>query len=157
MKGETMSEIERLVEELRQAFAGPAWHGPAVREVLADVNPERAASRPLANAHSIWEIALHIATWEDVVRRRLAGEVIDDLPDEQDWPAVRDASADAWQHTLQLLERTNLALRNAMARLETAELTGTVPGKSYSVYVMLQGVIQHDVYHAGQIALLKKA
>lgn len=152
-----MSEVQRIVEELRQAFEGPAWHGPAVRTLLADISAERAAARPLANAHSIWEIALHIAAWEDVVRRRLAGEVIGDLPDDQDWPAVRNTSPAAWQQTLRHLEQTNRALREAIAKFDDAHLADRVAGKDHSVYVMLHGVIQHDLYHAGQIALLWKA
>ncbi|HXH11589.1 MAG TPA: DinB family protein [Alphaproteobacteria bacterium] len=152
-----MSEVQRIAEELRQAFEGPAWHGPAVRTLLADVSAERAAARPLANAHSIWEIALHIAAWEDVVRRRLAGEVIVDVPDDQDWPPVRVTTAEAWQRTLHHLEQTNRALREAIAKFDDARLADRVPGKGHSVYVMLHGLIQHDLYHAGQIALLRKA
>jgi uncharacterized damage-inducible protein DinB len=152
-----MSEVQRIVEELRQAFEGPAWHGPAVRALLAEVSAEKAAARPLAHAHSIWEIVLHIATWEDVVRRRLAGEVIGDLPDDQDWPPVGDTNAEAWQRTLQHLEHTNRTLREAVAKLDDIRLAEDVPGKNHSVYVMLHGIIQHDLYHAGQIALLRRA
>ena len=152
-----MSEVQRIVEELRQAFEGPAWHGPAVCTLLADISAERAAARPLANAHSIWEIVLHIAAWEDVVRRRLAGEVIVDVADDQDWPPVRDPDAEAWQQTLRHLEQTNRALREAIAKFDDAHLADRVAGKDQSVYVMLHGVIQHDLYHAGQIALLRKA
>lgn len=152
-----MSEVQRIVEELRQAFEGPAWHGPAVCTVLADISAERAAARPLANAHSIWEIVLHIAAWEDVVRRRLAGEVIVDVADDQDWPPVRDPDAEAWQQTLRHLEQTNRALREAIAKFDDAHLADRVAGKDHSVYIMLHGVIQHDLYHAGQIALLRKA
>jgi uncharacterized damage-inducible protein DinB len=152
-----MGEVQRIVEELRQAFEGPAWHGPAVRALLADVSAEEAAARPLPKAHSIWEIALHIAAWEDVVRRRLAGELIVDVPDDQDWPPVRDTNAEAWQQTLRRLEQTNRALRQAIARLDDGRLATAVPGKGHSVYVMLHGLIQHDLYHAGQIALLRNA
>ncbi len=152
-----MSEAQRIAEELRQAFEGPAWHGPAVRALLADVSAEKAAARPLANTHSIWEIALHIAAWEDVVRRRLAGEVIVDVADDQDWPPVRDPDAEAWQRTQRHLEQTNRALREAIAKFDDARLVDRVPGKDHSVYVMLHGLIHHDLYHAGQIALLRKA
>lgn len=152
-----MSEVQRIVEELRQAFEGPAWHGPAVRALLADVSAEKATAKPLASSHSIWEIALHIATWEDIVRRRLAGEVIVEVPDDQDWPSVRHPNAEAWQQTLRHLEQTNRALREAIAELDDARLEDPVPGKNHSVYVMLHGIIQHDLYHAGQIALLRKA
>jgi uncharacterized damage-inducible protein DinB len=152
-----MSEIQRINEQLRQAFEGNAWHGPAVRELLADVTAARAMARPLPSAHSIWEIVLHMATWEGVVRRRLQGETIADLPPQQDWPAIQDTSEAAWRKTVQDLEQAHHALREEIARVDEEGLAETVPGKEHSVYTMLHGIIQHDVYHAGQVALLKKA
>jgi len=152
-----MSEMQRINEQLQRAFEGHAWHGPAVREVVADVTASGAAARPLPQAHSIWEIVLHIGVWENVVRRRLQGEVIDDLPPEEDWPAVRNASEDAWRVTVQDLEQGHRALREAIMQQDEARLEEMVSGKGYSVYTMLHGIIQHDLYHAGQIAVLKKA
>jgi uncharacterized damage-inducible protein DinB len=152
-----MSEMQRIEEQLQRAFEGQAWHGPAVRELLADVSAANAAMKPLSSAHSIWEIALHIATWEGVVRRRLQGQVISDLPPEQDWPAIQDTSEAAWRKTIQDLEHANHALREAITQVDDSRLAEKVPGKDHSVYTMLQGIIQHDLYHAGQIALLKKA
>jgi uncharacterized damage-inducible protein DinB len=152
-----MSEIQRIEDQLRRAFEGHAWHGPAVRELLADVTAAKAAARPLSDAHSIWEIVLHIATWEEVVRRRLQGEAIADLPPAQDWPSVRDISEAAWRKAIDDLERVHGALRQAIAQSDEARLAEMVPGKEHSVYLMLHGIIQHDLYHAGQIAVLKKA
>lgn len=152
-----MSEIQRINEQLRQAFEGNAWHGPAVRELLADITAARAAARPLLSAHSIWEIVLHMATWEGVVRQRLQGQTIADLPPEQDWHAIQDTGEAAWRNTIQALEQANRALREEIARADEEDLARTVPGKEHSVYTMLHGIIQHDLYHAGQIALLKKA
>jgi uncharacterized damage-inducible protein DinB len=152
-----MSEIQRIEDQLQRAFEGHAWHGPAVRELLADVTAAKAAGRPLPNAHSIWEIVLHMATWERVVRRRLQGEAVADLPTEEDWPPVRDSSEAAWRRAIDDLEQANHDLRNTMVRTSEARLAEMVPGKDHSVYVMLHGIIQHDLYHAGQIAVLKKA
>ncbi|HWP44127.1 MAG TPA: DinB family protein, partial [Blastocatellia bacterium] len=83
-----MSEIRRIRSELRHAFEGPAWHGPSVRELLSDVTAARAAGHPIPGAHSIWEIVLHIATWERVVRQWLDGELTGDPPEEENWPEV---------------------------------------------------------------------
>jgi uncharacterized damage-inducible protein DinB len=152
-----MNEIQRIEDQLRRAFEGHAWHGPAVRELLADVTADKAAARPLSDAHSIWEIVLHIATWEEVARRRLQGETVADLPSEQDWPPVLDTSEAAWRQTLDGLERGHRALRESIARSDEARLAEMVPGKEHSVYYLLHGIIQHDLYHAGQIAVLKKA
>jgi uncharacterized damage-inducible protein DinB len=107
-------------------------------------------------AHSIWEIVLHIAVWEEVVRRRLAGEIVE-LSDAEDWPSVNDTSAPAWEKTVEALEHGNRQLREAILNLSDARLDDLVPGKNQPIYFMLHGVIQHDLYHAGQIAVLKKA
>ena len=151
-----MSEVERMVDQLRRAYEGEAWHGPPLKEILAGITAEQAARRPVANAHSVWELVLHIAAWESIVRRRLAGEAVEATP-EQDWPPVRDTGQVAWRSALADLERGHLQLRQSIALLADDQLSGKAPGKDYSLYVMLHGVVQHDLYHAGQIALLKKA
>ena len=152
-----MAEVERIADQLSRAFEGKAWHGPSVREVLAGVTAEQAARQPLPDAHSIWEIVVHIGVWEAFVRRRLEGEVITDVPPEQDWPPVADTSETAWKRTLEDLERGHQRLRKVISELPESRLSDTVQGMGYSVYFMLHGVVQHDLYHAGQIALLKKA
>lgn len=152
-----MAEVERIVDQLKRAYEGKAWHGPAVREVLAGVTAEQAARRPLPDAHSIWELVVHIGVWEAFVRRRLEGEIITDVPTEQDWPPTTDTSEAAWKRTLAQLEEGHMQLRTVIAALPESRLSETVRGMGYSVYFMLHGVVQHDLYHAGQIALLKKA
>jgi uncharacterized damage-inducible protein DinB len=151
-----MSEKKRLNDQLKRAFEGKAWHGPSVSEVLAGVTAEQAAAHPIAGAHSIWELALHIQTWERVGRRRIQEFVPIDVSDEEDWPAVTDTSEAAWARTLEDLRSNHQALRAAIRELDEAKLDEIVPGTTYSVYFLLHGVIQHDLYHAGQIALLKK-
>lgn len=98
----------------------------------------------------------HITVWEKVVRRRIKGEVISGLSPDQDWPAVRNSSEVAWQQTLTKLQRGNQELRDTISAMTDARLKEIVLGQTYSFYYMLQGVIQHDLYHAGQIAALKK-
>ena len=153
-----MREIERITDQLKRAFLGDAWHGPALMELLEGVTPEQAAARPLPKAHNIWEIVLHIAAWKEAVRRRLRGDAVELSPD-QDWPRLLDTSEKAWISALEALKRAHNQLERTVADLQDSELPGRVPGKPqehYTVYYMLHGVIQHDLYHAGQIALLKK-
>jgi uncharacterized damage-inducible protein DinB len=90
-----MSEIARMLDLLDRCYAGEAWHGPAVLEVLEGVDATSAASRPLAPAHSILELTLHIAVWKDVVRRRLQGESWDPTP-EENWVPAAGSSAAGW-------------------------------------------------------------
>jgi uncharacterized damage-inducible protein DinB len=152
----TMSEIDRIQDQLKRAFEGGAWHGPSVQEVLKDVTSTQAAARPIPGAHTIWEIALHIAAWEGAGRRRLSGDRAQ-LPNEEDWPAVTDTSERAWKDTLALVEKGHRDLRDQIAQLREARLDQPILESMSSVYVTLHGVIQHDLYHAGQIAILKKA
>lgn len=152
-----MSEIKRIKSQLRRAFEGEAWHGPSLMELLKDVTAEQAAAHPIAGAHSIWELALHIATWERFVLRRIAEAAALDPTDEENFPTVQDTSEEAWRAAVEGIKLAHAALLETVAGLDEATLSDVVPGKPYSVYFMLHGVIQHDLYHAGQIALLKKA
>ncbi|MBZ5553341.1 MAG: DinB family protein [Acidobacteriia bacterium] len=152
-----MTETSRIDDQLRRAFEGDAWHGPALKEILSEVTAQKAAIKPIRGLHSIWEIVLHLSAWMQVVRRRLEGEVVADLPPEEDWPAVRDTGKQAWTKCLEDLEGSYQGLRQKISQLEDARLEETVAGKGYTVYVMLHGAVQHNLYHAGQIALLKKA
>jgi uncharacterized damage-inducible protein DinB len=149
------SEVHRIEDQLSRAFEGGAWHGPSLLEVLRNVTAGKAAAKPIPGAHSIWEIVLHVAAWEDVVRRRLSGEPVD-LSDEEDWPPVGDTGDAAWSASLERLRTGHHALRRVVARLSDARLKEPVPGADYSCYFLAHGVIQHDLYHAGQIALLKR-
>ncbi len=151
-----MSEVKRIHDQLRRSFEGPAWHGPSIKELVAGVTAEQATAKPLADAHSIWEIVLHIVAWEEAARRRLAGERAE-LSTEEDWPPVPDTSEAAWRETLEVMEQNHLRLRGALAGLDDSRLPEPVVDGMSSVYGTLHGVIQHNLYHAGQIALLKKA
>ena len=152
-------ETSRIADQLRRAFAGEAWHGPALLEILDGLTAAGAAARPLPGAHSIWEIVRHIAVWDDAARRRMAGEVVQPAPHE-DWPEVSETTAGTWARALEHLERTHDALVQAVTACPDSRLAEKVPGKEpdyYTLYYMLHGIVQHELYHAGQISLLKKA
>jgi uncharacterized damage-inducible protein DinB len=153
-----MIEIERIQDQLKRAYKGNAWHGPSVCEALAGVTAEQAHARPLANAHSIWELVRHIAVWEDVGRRRLEGNRAQiEISSPEDWPPPDDTSEVAWEQAKASLDRGHQALVEAIARVPEARLNEPILEGMSTVYVTLHGVIQHDLYHAGQIAMLKKA
>jgi len=150
------TELERVVDLLDRAGGGDAWHGPSVAAVLSTLTAAQAALRPLPNGHTIWELALHIAVWDRVVARRLAGERVEPTPAE-DWPSPGQPTDDEWERTLTGLREARAVLRASILAFDARRLGETAPGGNYSVYVMMHGVIQHDLYHAGQIALLRKA
>lgn len=152
-----MTETHRINSLLKRAFQGPAWHGPSLRELLEGVTAEQALAHPIPGAHSIWELVNHVIAWEQISKRRLEGDPANDVPDEVNFPPVADTDEHAWQVTLESLAASNQSLRDSIKRIDDVKLEEMAAGQSYSNYAMLHGVIQHDLYHAGQIALLKKA
>jgi uncharacterized damage-inducible protein DinB len=150
-----MSETTRIADQLRRAFGGEAWHGDSLLEILDGVTAAQAAARPIGNAHSIWELVLHIAAWDGAVRRRLGGEALT-LSDEQNFTPVTDTSESAWRSTLAQVRQVHDELVAAVSALPDSRLGERVPGEKHDIYQKLHGVAQHELYHAGQIALLKK-
>ena len=149
-----MSEVARIVDQLKRIHESDAWHGPALRELLADVSAEQAAARPVPGRHSIWELVLHIAAWEDVFLRRLEGHSLDE-PEQGDFPPVGEPSQENWERALAWLDSVHAQLIERVSSLSESGLQEIVVGKDYSIRFMLDGIVQHSVYHAGQIALLK--
>jgi len=150
------SEGARIADQLRRAFEGDAWHGPALLELLDDVDAATAAARPLADVHSIWELVLHIAAWDGAAIKRLGGKKTQ-LKREKNFPPVPEPTEAAWHEAIAHAERTHDTLVKTVAGLSDVELRERCPGKKYDFYHLLHGVAQHELYHAGQIAILKKA
>lgn len=153
-----MTEIERILDQLKRAYEGNAWHGPSVKEALVGVTAKQACIRPLANAHTIWELVHHIAVWEDVGRRRLQGDPANiPISSPEDWPPADDSSEEGWEQAKVALDRGHQVLVQTIRSVSESRLDEPIMEGKSSVYVTLHGVIQHDLYHAGQIAMLKKA
>ena len=152
-----MSEIERIREQLKRSHQGEAWYGPSVLEVLDGLSAEEASARPVAAGHTIFELVLHMIAWRNVARRRLEGERVDSLPDKEDFPHVLASGEEAWKQALARLDDSFTRLDEAISRFDEGRLQDSLPERGRSYYTMLHGVIQHDVYHAGQIQLLRKA
>ncbi|MFY9674203.1 MAG: DinB family protein [Terriglobales bacterium] len=153
-----MSETARIADQLKRAFYGGAWHGDSLFEILTGVTSAQAAARPIKNAHTIWELVLHIAAWDAAVHRRMTGVAVQ-LSDAENFPPVTDTSDAAWGKTLEEVRREHDELIAAVTHFPEANLMKPVPGKSgahYNYSYMLDGLAQHELYHAGQIALLKK-
>jgi hypothetical protein len=150
-----MNETERIGDQLKRAFYGEAWSGPCVNEVLEGVTPEMAAKRPLPDVHSIWELVHHIAAWVNIVQRRVLGEAVA-VCEDINFPPVRETTHEAWQQSKRSMAGAEEELRATILRLPQSRLDEpAIPGGD-SVYVLLHGAVQHSLYHAGQIALLKK-
>jgi len=146
-------ELARLIEMLDRAWEGPSWHGPSVGEALKGVTAAAAAARPIAASHSIGELVLHMAVWKKAVRIRLGGRAWSPA-EAENFPTF---GARGWSRARAALRREHAALRAAFLRLDSARLAEpAVPGGS-AVYLQAHGVIHHDLWHAGQILVLRRA
>jgi uncharacterized damage-inducible protein DinB len=150
-----MSEIDRILGQLKQAFYGDAWHGPAVLEVLENVTAKMAAARPVRNANTIWEIVLHLIGTQTVLIRRLNSDPTDLTP-EEDWPPMPECTDDNWSDTLEAMEDREEALHKLILELPPEELDKQLVDLGSSAYNNFHGHAQHNLYHAGQIVILKK-
>jgi|SRR5271165_3527993 len=150
------TQAARIADQLRRAFYGTAWHGPALLELLEDVDAPMAAATPLAHVHSIWELVLHIAVWDRSGLVRLGGEKYQPKG-VHNFPRVPEVKESAWRKAVANTKRTHDELVKAVAGLPDSRLLDRVPGKRYDFHHLLHGIAQHELYHAGQIAILKKA
>jgi uncharacterized damage-inducible protein DinB len=150
-----MTEIDRIEDQLRKSVEAGAWHGPSLNELLNDVTPAEAAAAPVKGAHSIWEITLHVTITLQLVLERLEGKPAA-YSGQQDWPPVGDPTNAAWSSAIRSLNDTATRLRGAMLQVNAARLEEPIGEGFSSIYVTLHGTVQHNLYHAGQIALLKK-
>lgn len=146
-----------LANHIKRTVRGPMWHGPALAEVLAGVSHDQAAARPIAGAHSIWELVHHVTAWAEIARARLHGERIGDPAADEDWPPVTARGASDWASATERLLESHRELARDVRELDAAALQTKVAGLDYTVSNLLHGVIEHGTYHGGQIALLKKA
>jgi len=150
-----MSEVDRILDQYDRAMGGDAWHGDPVWKVLEDITPEQAATSASPTAHSIWELVSHMTFWETEVYRRLK-HLPPRSPQNLNFPAAPTPTGANWSRTLDEFRQSNRDFRSALSELHDSQLDQPLPGRDKSAYVELHGVIQHNLYHAGQIALLRK-
>jgi uncharacterized damage-inducible protein DinB len=157
------SQISFLVDQLERAHAGDPWHGPSRASLLADVTADEARLRPAPEAHSIWELVLHMTAWTREVTRRVQGNKARE-PEMGDWPAVPARPDElAWRAALAALDTAHVAFRDTVRGLDAGRLTTRVGdernpplGTGVTIAQTINGLVQHDAYHSGQIAIVKK-
>ena len=150
-----MSERQRILDLVDRAYRAKAWHGPALLEVLDGVGAGLAARRVKRGVHSIWELVEHVASWNEIVAKRLAGEAPVVTPALNFPPAPKPTPA-AWKATLRRLARTQAHFRRAVAAFPVAKLGRQRPKTEHTWNVLIHGQIQHALYHAGQIAMMRR-
>lgn len=149
--------VELLLRALDTGYDHKSWHGPILKGSLRGISPEEAAWRPAAGRHNIWELAVHAAYWKYAVLHRLRREVRFPLKGRDWFPRPgEDAGEAAWRADLKILEQMHRGLREAVAALRDADLDAVPAGSKTTVQDLVLGAAYHDIYHAGQIQLLKR-
>src|SRR6266852_7544904 len=147
--------IALLLDLVDEAFDHAAWHGPTLRGSLRGVTPAQAAWRPARGRHNIRELTVHAAYWKYAVRRRLTGEKRGSFAlAGSNWFAT--AASRGWKDEVRLLVDEHRKLRAAIAAFPARALDGPVDAKKQTAAYTIRGIAAHDLYHAGQIQLLKK-
>ena len=153
------TECNRIAEQLACNIDGQAWYGNSLREIVGKVTAKQAHAHPITNAHSTWEIVHHLDVWVQFALGAIQGRPIPawpGMPKEQDWPPVTASSEDAWQQAVNSLFSNYRKLIQEIKDSSDERLNATVPGRTYNFYHLFQSMMQHAVYHSGQITLLNK-
>jgi hypothetical protein len=150
-----MSQLQRILTHYDNVLNGDPWHGDPIYRILEGISAEQAAARPLADRHTIWEIVMHMTFWEGVVTKRLAG-LRAGLVEELNFPGMPNATEANWQQTLDEFRSSNRSFREALTNLDPARLDELTAAGKRTYYGEAHGIIEHHLYHLGQIALLKK-
>ena len=150
-----MAAVQRILNHYDGVLNGNAWHGDAAWPVLDSISVQEAAARPIPGAHTIWEIVMHMIFWENVATQRLAG-LRAGLVEELNFPAMPAASGENWHKTLGQFRDSNRAFRRALAKLDADKLDELTAAGKRTFYGEAHGILEHHVYHLGQIVLLKK-
>jgi DinB family. len=153
-----IKEISLLLQLIDEAYTKKAWHGTNLRGSIRGLTAQQAAWRPAPNRHNIWEIVVHIAYWKYIVRRRLLGEKKGSFPLKgSNWikrPIVM--SENAWREDIHLLDEMHCSMSEAIALLKPSDLNRKPAGSKFTNVSIISGIACHDVYHTGQIQLLKR-
>lgn len=153
------AECIRIADQLASTITGQAWYGDSLGQILNGVTAQQAESHPIAKAHSIWELLVHVEAWVKLCLGAIEGRPIPPWPaqpKELDWPLVTETTGDAWRQAGQSFFASHSKLVEAIKGFSDDRLEATVPGRAYNFYHLFQSATQHAIYHAGQIALLKK-
>ncbi|OWY25931.1 DinB family protein [Sphingobacteriales bacterium UPWRP_1] len=153
-----MNEIQNLIALLKNNFNGQMWYGNNFTHVLSNITPDTAFTRPFTNAHNIAELLAHLLAWRTFAIQQLKGNTgfTIEIDSEQDWPVYNQSNAAVWQQLTEALQHSQSELETLLSNANNELLQQTVPGTEFNFYILLHGVLHHDVYHLAQIALVKK-
>ncbi|WP_339791080.1 DinB family protein [uncultured Imperialibacter sp.] len=153
-----MSWVEIVLSQLKDVYTGSPWYGKPVRTILREIMPEKAGVRPDDSSHSVFQLAQHMLTWRSYVVEQLKGNERYQVPidSEKDWSQTGATSAAEWIELLHAFDDNQKTLLDLIQKTSTDTFEKQVPGKSYGFKHLIEGIVHHDIYHAGQIVTTAK-
>jgi len=153
-----LNSIQTLLALIDQSYGRKAWHGTNLRGSVRGLTARQAAWRPGPARHNIWEIVVHCAYWKYIVRRRILGEKKGSFPLKGSNWFRRSANLSEidWKKDVAVLESCHISMRQAVAQLSSDDLAFIPRGSKVDNFTIVMGIASHDLYHAGQIQLLKR-
>ena len=150
-------EVLALAKQLENTLSGQPWFGRAVYEILDEVDPNKVYEKPNNGSHSLAELLYHMITWASFTLKRLENEKEKDLQhfEKMDWITI-DPSVHTWQKGLDEFKQVNSKIIEILKQRDDAFLKDIVDYREYNFRFLLNGIIQHHIYHLGQIAYVKK-
>ncbi len=145
-----MSEVSGIINILKDSFDGSPWHGPSLIEIISKIPADKAETR-INKSHSVIEIVFHIIAWRNFVIHNLQGDESYDVADADNFPRSNN-----WSKAIVELEQSQQQLLAAISDFDEKKLHSQVPHRKYSYYKLLHGIVQHDIYHQGQIVMITK-
>ena len=159
-KNSGSAKVTALLGSFDRAYNRRSWHGTNLRGAIRGLSAGVAGMRPGPGRHNIWELVVHAAYWKYAVRRRIARQARGSFELKgSNWFERNAGQADdevSWRRDVALLERTHSSLRATIERLHDSDLARTLPGSRLTVFDLITGAAAHDLYHAGQIQLIKR-
>lgn len=151
-------EVARIAKLLAYNWTGPMWYGGNLKDTLAGINQDKAFAKPHGSTHNIYELVVHMLCWRRFTLEHLKGNsaYTVELNSDVDWPTHYQLNQGTWENALTQLEKNQNELLDALKDFKDETLDELVPGKKFKWYVLLHGVLHHDIYHSAQISLLKK-
>jgi uncharacterized damage-inducible protein DinB len=154
----TNTQVRLFLQLIDEAYKSKAWHGANLSGSIHGLSAQQAAWRPLSTRHNIWEIVIHCAYWKYIVRRRLLGEKKGSFPLKgSNWiKRPRELNEKAWRDDMRMLDEMHQSMREVIIQLKPSDLNQKPAGSKFTISSIISGIACHDVYHAGQIQLLKR-
>jgi uncharacterized damage-inducible protein DinB len=150
-------ELQSIIHNMKSTLEGEPWFGRSVYAILDEINPSITFKKPNKNSHSLIDLLYHMNTWAEFTLKRIEGDKETDLKasEELDWRKI-DPKIHSWEKGLTEFKAIHSKIIKLLNDKDDEFLKGIVDYRNYKYRFLIHGLIQHNIYHLGQIAYIKK-